>query len=612
MSIPNIPGYRIVSSLSESKRARVYLAEQTSLQRLVALKILSGEVNIDSASRARVIDEGKLAARLTHPNLLSVFDIGMFEEQHYIATEHVSGGSLRDAMQAGALSPEKALKVTRDLATGLAFLHQNGFLHRDVKPTNVLFRDDQTALLSEAGVSRATSAKTPENEQIAFGSPHYMSPERAQAQASDHRSDIYSLGVVLFEMLVGATPFDADDPFQVAIKHINEPVPTLPPHLADLQPLVHRALAKLPAERYSSATELVLGLDAALAARGIVLQTGQLPAVKMPALAPNSAAERAPPPSAKPPVSMQAPMQPPIQSPSTEDLAATAQMPLPVIPEAHQRGVPTEVVDPVPAPPPRHVPSSNAPPIPAQTMLGRAVPTGPAPSARAPAASPPLAAAPIPQSLQYTQPVQPFTPPAGHGQAVPNSGQNHVGQNAMSANDGAGGQAAKSKVGLLLLVLGVLGLLAIVGAVWWVKKGSASDASKSAPQSTSAPVVVATAPTPAPGAAPTIETTPRQVSPQQSGAERMLELAQQAELAGDLVTPADGCAVFYYREVLKFDASNETALLGIDAVANAVQADIERFAGEGKLVSAQGLADAAIAQFPDNDAIKALRQKLAN
>ena len=133
MTTPTIPGYRIVRSLSEGNRAHVYLAEQQSLQRLVALKVLSFAMSDDDASRRRVIEEGKAAARLTHPNLLSVFDIGEADGRHYIATEYVSGGTMRDRLSNGALEIDKVLSISRDLVTGLKFLHSQGFLHRDIK-----------------------------------------------------------------------------------------------------------------------------------------------------------------------------------------------------------------------------------------------------------------------------------------------------------------------------------------------------------------------------------------------------------------------------------------------------------------------------------------------
>lgn len=261
MSVPQIPGFRIQKLLSEGRRSVLYMAEQQSLQRPVALKILTGEMSGDEQSRKRLIEQEKSAARLTHPNILAVFDIGENEGRYYIATEYVTGGTLRERLNNKNVSPEQALAITRDLAQGLSFLHEQGFLHRDVKPSNILFREDSTAVLGDTGITRMEDAAQME---VSFGSPHYMSPEQAQSQPCDGRSDLYSLGVVLFEMLTGRTPFDADDPFQVAIKHISEPPPPLPAPLAKLQPLVTRLLAKTAPERFSSAAQLVTVLEQAL------------------------------------------------------------------------------------------------------------------------------------------------------------------------------------------------------------------------------------------------------------------------------------------------------------------------------------------------------------
>jgi hypothetical protein len=261
VSVPHIPGFRILKPLSEGRRSLLFLAEQESLQRPVALKILTGEMTGDSDSRKRLIEQEKAAARLTHPNILAVFDIGEHDGSYYIATEYVTGGTLRERMIRKSVTPEQALAVTRDLAQGLSFLHEQGFLHRDIKPSNILFREDGTAVLGDTGIMRMEDAAQME---VSFGSPHYMSPEQAQSQSCDGRSDLYSLGVVLFEMFAGRPPFDADDPFQVAIKHISEPPPSLPGHLVKLQPLVTRLLAKMPNERFASAAQLVQVLEQAL------------------------------------------------------------------------------------------------------------------------------------------------------------------------------------------------------------------------------------------------------------------------------------------------------------------------------------------------------------
>lgn len=252
---PNIPGYRLLKVLKESKRSRTFLAEQQSLARQVAVKVLSEEFFKDASFRQRFIDEGKSAAKLNHPHILAVFDIGSVGGYPFIATEFVGGGTLRDRIQ-GPLFPDDALRIARELALALDYAHSQGVSHRDIKPSNILFRQDGGAVLADLGILRSQS-----NQTAMVGSPHYMSPEQLSGEAGDGRSDLYSLGVVLFEMLTGKTPFDADDPFQVATKHLMEPVPRLPDGLKVYQPIIDKALAKAPGERYATAKDFAAALE---------------------------------------------------------------------------------------------------------------------------------------------------------------------------------------------------------------------------------------------------------------------------------------------------------------------------------------------------------------
>jgi len=254
--LPQVPGYRLLKILKQSKRSRTFLAEQESLARQVALKVLSEEFFDDPALRQRFVDEGKSAARLNHPHVLAVFDIGSAGGFPYIATEFVPGGTLRERM-AQPMAPVEALRIARDLASALDYAHSQGVIHRDIKPSNVMFRGDGAAVLGDLGIQRAQSG----GNTMQIGSPHYMSPEQIEGEVGDGRADLYSLGTVLFEMLTGRPPFDAEDPFAVIAKHLSEPVPKLPEALSLYQPLIDKTLAKLADERYGGAREMVVALD---------------------------------------------------------------------------------------------------------------------------------------------------------------------------------------------------------------------------------------------------------------------------------------------------------------------------------------------------------------
>lgn len=254
--LPQIPGYKLLKVLKQSKRSRTFLAEQQSLARQVALKVLSEEFFDDPALRQRFVDEGKSAARLNHPHVLAVFDIGSAGGFPFIATEYVPGGTLRERMQQ-PMAPVEALRIARDLASALEYAHSQGVIHRDIKPSNVMFRGDGAAVLGDLGILKAQSGAS----SMQVGSPHYMSPEQIEGHTGDGRADLYSLGTVLFEMLTGRPPFDAEDPFAVISKHLTDPVPRLPEALSQYQPLIERTLAKKPEERFASARELVLAID---------------------------------------------------------------------------------------------------------------------------------------------------------------------------------------------------------------------------------------------------------------------------------------------------------------------------------------------------------------
>ena len=261
-----IPGYRVLRPIGEGGMASVYLAVQESLDREVALKVMAPALSANSEFAERFLKEGQITAKLSHPNLVTVFDIGSHGGTYYLAAEYIPGGTLREQVQAG-MSIAAALDVAIDVARGLHFAHGKGFVHRDVKPGNILFKNDGTAVLADFGIAKAMDAKSGATMAGAsIGTPDYMSPEQARAEKVDGRSDLYSLGAVLFEMLTGRPPYEASDPFTVALMHVTQPVPDLPRDLAWLQPLIDGLMAKNVEARVASGEEFIHQVEQLLAA----------------------------------------------------------------------------------------------------------------------------------------------------------------------------------------------------------------------------------------------------------------------------------------------------------------------------------------------------------
>jgi len=255
-----IPGYRILRQLGRGGMATVYLAIQESVDREVALKVMSPALLVDPNFGERFLREARIAARLHHRHVVGIHDVSHAGDLHYIAMEYVGGGPVLSGHGA-PLAPALALRVTREIATALAYAQEKGIVHRDVKPDNILLREDGSAVLTDFGIARAQeSALRMTRTGAIIGTPHYMSPEQARGRAVDGRADLYSLGIVLYEMLVGHAPYRAEDSLAVGIMHITEPVPTLPAEFAALQGLLERMLAKEPDERFQSGHEVAAAI----------------------------------------------------------------------------------------------------------------------------------------------------------------------------------------------------------------------------------------------------------------------------------------------------------------------------------------------------------------
>lgn len=242
--------------------ATVYLAVQESVERRVALKVMSPVLLVDDTFSERFIREAKIAANLYHPHIVAVHDVGVHDNQHFIAMEYLSGADLANRCEQG-LDVVTAVRVCREMATALNYAHSKGFVHRDVKPENILFREDDTSVLSDFGIARALNSATQMTKTGAvIGTPQYMSPEQARGKELDGRSDLYSLGVVFYEMLTGQVPYEGSDSIAVGIQHVTEPIPRLPDKIAYIQPVLERFLAKNPEERYQTGGEALEDLQA--------------------------------------------------------------------------------------------------------------------------------------------------------------------------------------------------------------------------------------------------------------------------------------------------------------------------------------------------------------
>jgi len=250
-----IPGYEMLRPIAEGGMASVYLAVQESLGRYVAIKLLKRFDNPDQARRFQ--NEGRIIASLNHRNIITIHDIGVHEDRHYISMEYLEGGDLEERIQAG-MSAEAALDLLEVMGGCLDFLHCKAIIHRDMKPANILFHKDGTPILTDFGVARQLEADMRLTmEGSAVGSPYYLSPEQAECKPLDGRTDIYSLGIIFHEMLTGVKPFQGDSHIETILAHLTEPVPSLPPVLKRYQSLLDRMIAKDPAERFATAGEML-------------------------------------------------------------------------------------------------------------------------------------------------------------------------------------------------------------------------------------------------------------------------------------------------------------------------------------------------------------------
>jgi serine/threonine-protein kinase PpkA len=251
-----IPGYRIIRKINHGGMSTVYLAIQISVGRVVALKVMNPGLTNDTGFNERFQREATIVGQLSHPNIIAIYDIGREENLNFIAMDYLPGGSVHDKMIKG-ISASEVLSIIKDIANALDHAHEKGYVHRDIKPENILFRADNSAVLTDfgvakgmIGVSRMTHVGT------VVGTPHYMSPEQARGQIVDARSDLYSLGVVFYEMLTGTLPYPAEDAVTIVLKHMSAPIPKLPRQYQAYQKLLNTFLAKEPAQRFQRGSDI--------------------------------------------------------------------------------------------------------------------------------------------------------------------------------------------------------------------------------------------------------------------------------------------------------------------------------------------------------------------
>jgi serine/threonine protein kinase len=258
-----IPGYSIASRLGQGGMASVFLAVQLSFEREVALKVMSPLLNSDPSFAVRFKREARIVAQLRHASIVPVFEVGEYESCHYLSMEYLSGGDLKRRILDGERGVNLALNVCTALSAALDVAHGKGFVHRDIKPENILFREDGTPVLTDFGIARALdSGQSMTLAGMLVGTPDYMSPEQVKGLQLDGRSDLYSLGIVFYEILTGTVPFKADSTLSVALMHVGEPLPPLPPEYAAYQEFLDCLTAKDRERRFANGAEVIRALRA--------------------------------------------------------------------------------------------------------------------------------------------------------------------------------------------------------------------------------------------------------------------------------------------------------------------------------------------------------------
>ena len=256
---PLIKGYRFIKKLGKSSHSSVYLAEREATGVKMVLKVLRQIPDVNDESIAafdRFLQEYEMIAEIDHPNIVRIYDLGVADDHAHIAMEYIDAGDLRQRINERIIAPV-AVKYLREIASALARIHEVGILHRDLKPGNIMLRRDNSIALIDFGLAKRLRLhmEITDSGEI-FGTPYYMSPEQGHGNPVDERSDIYSLGVIFYEMLTGEKPYLADTAMGIIYQHARAPIPLLPPRLAEYQSLLNMMLAKDPQDRLQSVSEV--------------------------------------------------------------------------------------------------------------------------------------------------------------------------------------------------------------------------------------------------------------------------------------------------------------------------------------------------------------------
>lgn len=259
--LPEIPGFKILKTLGRGGMANVYLGLQESMEREVAIKVMLPQLLTDPSFGDRFLREARIAAKLAHPHIVAVIDVGVVNDLYYMAMEYHPGGDLKAKIRKG-LGQKETIRIMKDIAGALDYAHKTGFVHRDIKPDNILFSRSGSAVLSDFGIARAADGGTHLTATgSVVGTPHYMSPEQAQGRTVDGRADLYSLGIMFYQMLTGKVPFSGDSALSIGIKHIRDPIPRLPEGLSKYQTFLDKLLAKEPDDRWQTGADVVRTLE---------------------------------------------------------------------------------------------------------------------------------------------------------------------------------------------------------------------------------------------------------------------------------------------------------------------------------------------------------------